>query len=118
VPIELERLSGEVLHVRASGKLHKSDYEELSPAVEGLIEASGRIRILLEMDDFHGWDAGAMWEDLKFDLKHFRDIERLAMLGDQAWEKGMAAFCAPFTRAEIRYFDRADAEQARAWIAA
>jgi len=30
------------------------------------------------MTGFHGWDAGALWEDIKFDIKHFGDIERLA----------------------------------------
>jgi hypothetical protein len=28
----------------------------------------------------------------------------------------MAAFCKPFTAAEVRYFDHADLEEARAWI--
>ena len=46
----------------------------------------------------------------------FRDIDRLAMVGDKAWEKGMAAFCKPFTSAKIRYFDMSDAAAAEAWI--
>jgi hypothetical protein len=60
------------------------------------------------MHDFHGWDAGALWEDAKFDLKHFADIERLAFVGEKKWEKGMAQFCRPFTKATIRYFDRSE----------
>ena len=40
------------------------------------------------MTGFQGWDAGAAWEDLKFDLKHFGDIERLAMVGDKKWQHG------------------------------
>jgi hypothetical protein len=48
------------------------------------------LRILFIMDDFHGWTAGAMWEDTKFDLKHWKDIERLAIVGETKWEKGMA----------------------------
>ena len=42
------------------------------------------------MKDFHGWDAGALWEDIKFDLKHFSDIERVAMVGEKKWQKGMS----------------------------
>ena len=70
------------------------------------------------MFDFHGWNAGALWDDLKFDLKHFSDIERLAIVGDKAWEKGMSVFCRPFTTATIRYFDRSAIEDARQWVAA
>ncbi len=69
------------------------------------------------MHDFHGWTAGALWQDIKFDLKHFRDIERLALIGEKAWEHGMTAFCKPFTTATVRYFDRSsEVEQAEAWI--
>ena len=47
--------------------------------------------MLFDMTDFHGWDAGAAWEDIKFDIKHFADIERLAMVGirsgSMAWRR-------------------------------
>ena len=69
------------------------------------------------MDDFRGWTAGALWEDIKFDAKHFGDFERLAMVGDKQWEKGMATFCKPFTSARIKYFDKAQIEEAREWLA-
>ncbi|MCG8511193.1 MAG: STAS/SEC14 domain-containing protein, partial [Rhodospirillales bacterium] len=65
-----------------------------------------------------GWTMSALWDDLKFDLKHFNDIERLAMVGDRKWEQGMAAFCKPFTTATVRYFDVKDMDDARQWVAA
>jgi hypothetical protein len=105
-----------VLVIRASGKLSKEDYEHFVPEVERLIEQEGKIRLLFEMHDFHGWEAGALWEDIKFDLKHFADIKRLAMVGEKKWEKWMAKFCQPFTSAEIRYFDQSHMDEARRWI--
>jgi len=68
------------------------------------------------MRDVHGWTLGALWEDIKFDVKHFSNIERLAFVGDRKWEAGMAAFCKPFTRAVIRYFDESKYEEALGWI--
>jgi hypothetical protein len=111
-----EEAGGKILKVKASGKLTKEDYQRFVPDVERLIKDHGKIRILLEMHDFHGWEVSALWEDIKFDLKHFGDIERLAMVGDSKWEKGMAAFCKPFTKAKIQYFDSSKADEARAWI--
>ena len=65
-----------------------------SPAeARDVIADHGKIRVLFEMRDFHGWEAGALWEDVKFDFKHFSDIERAAMVGDKTWEKWMATFC-------------------------
>jgi SpoIIAA-like len=113
----LETISaGRVLEVRVVGKLTKEAYETFVPAVDAQIKQYGKLRILFVMQDFHGWTAGALWEDLKFDVTHWKDIERLAVGGDKKWEKGMAAFCKPFTKAEIRYFDLAQLEQAREWL--
>lgn len=113
-----EKQDGKVLEVRVSGKLTAQDYETFTPQVERLIDRHGKIRMLFDMHDFHGWDASALWEDIKFGLGHFRDIERLALVGENKWQAGMAAFCKPFTAAEIRYFERSDAAKADAWIQA
>lgn len=107
---------GKVLHVRVSGKLTAEDYDQFMPAFEKLILEHGKIRVLFEMVDFHGWDTAALWEDLKLDFKHFRDIERLAMVGDKAWEEGMSFFCKPFTTAEVRYFGHHEIDRARQWV--
>ncbi len=107
---------GKVLTIRATGKLVTEDYSHFLPEIERLIVQHGRIRILFEMHDFHGWKLGAAWEDLKFDIKHFGDIERLAVVGESNWEKWMTAFCRPFTAAKIKYFDRTAMEEAHDWI--
>jgi len=107
---------GKILVVKLTGKLTTEDYEQFVPEVERLIKQYGKLRMLIEMSDFHGWTAGALWQDIKFDLKHFRDVERLALVGDKAWERGMATFCTPFTTAKVRYFEPGEAEQAKAWI--
>jgi hypothetical protein len=107
-----------LLEVHLTGKLTREFYEQLVPAVEAQIKAAGKLRILVLMHDFHGWTAGALWEDIKFDFKHGKDIERLAIVGESKWEKGMAAFCKPFTGATVKYFDHTQVEAAREWVTA
>ncbi len=109
--------SGKVLEVRLTGTLVKKDYEVFVPAVERMAQEHGKIRMLVEMHEFHGWTAGAGWEDIKFGAKHFNAIERLAIVGEKKWEKLMAAFWKPFTTAQVRYFDHGALDEARAWIA-
>ena len=107
---------GKLLHVKVTGKLTKDSYEAFVPLVNEQIEEHGKVRILFEMHDFHGWTAGALWEDLKFDFKHWKDIERLAIVGESKWEAGMAVFCKPFTTAKIQYFDHSKLAEAKSWI--
>jgi len=111
-----EENDGKVLVIHVSGKLTAEDYERFIPEVERLVEKRGKLRMLFEMHDFHGWKAAALWEDTKFAVKHYHDIERLAVVGEKKWQKGMTTFCRPFTKAEIRYFEHSRADEARAWL--
>jgi hypothetical protein len=116
--VTLKETNGaKLLEIQLTGKLAKEDYEQFVPAVERLLKEHGKIRLLVEMHDFHGWTAGALWQDIKFDAKHFSHIERLAIVGERKWQHGMAVFCKPFTAANIRYFDRPAIDQAREWLA-
>lgn len=106
------------LEVHVTGKLEKSDYKMFVPRIESLIQIYGKVRLLLYLKAFQGWSAGALWEDVKFDARHFNDIERLAIVGESTWHERMAAFCKPFTTAEIKYFEHDQLPTARQWIAA
>lgn len=112
-----EENGGRVVTVHVSGKLKKVDYQHFVLEYERLVLQHGKLCVLLEMSNFHGWEVNAAWEDFKFGMKHFSDIEQLAMVGEQKWQHGMATFCKPFTKATVRYFDQADAVEARKWLA-
>jgi len=111
-----EMNDGKLLEVQVSGKLEKEDYTHFGPTVEKMVKEHGKIRILVDMHDFHGWTAGGLWEDIKLDVKHFNDIERIAMVGETKWEHDMAIFCKPFTTAKIRYFDHDKKNEAHEWL--
>ena len=68
------------------------------------------------MENFRGWKAAALWDDIKMDWKYLNAIERLAIVGSKRWQKWMSRVCQPFSSAEIRYFDRGAAGDARIWI--
>jgi len=117
MPIQLkEEDGGRILVVHVTGKLVKADYAPLGQEFERLFRQYGKLRLLFDMTGLHGWDTGAAWEDLKFDIKHFSDIDRLAMVGEKKWQETMGTFFKPFTKATIRYFDHADAADARKWL--
>ena len=110
-----EVVHGRVMEVDLHGKLSREDYERFVPETEAMIREFGKIRMLITMHDFHGWDAGALWEDMKWNARHFSEIERLAVVGENTWHQWMTKFCRPFTSAQVRYFTAEQLEAARAW---
>ena len=92
------------------------DYDYFVPELERLMQCHGKIRMLVKLIDFHGWTAGALWVDTKFSIKHFNDLEKLAIVGENKWEKGMAIFCKPFTTATVKYFDIHQLKEAEEWL--
>ena len=116
----IEQLSGLPAHTvgfKMSGTLHDQDYKTFVPLVDAEIAKDGKVNMLAEFHDFHGWDAKALWDDIKFSTTHCTKIQRIALVGEKSWEKWMASVCKPFTMAKIKYFDAGEVEAAKAWLA-
>ena len=112
----LPQSSNKVLGFKMSGKLHDEDYKKFVPVIDAAVAKEGKIRLLAQFHDFHGWDLHALWDDIKFSTKHCLDIERIALVGDKKWEEWMAKVCKPFTMAKIKYFSHSEIESAKAWL--
>ena len=116
----IEQLSGLPAHTvgfKMSGKLHDEDYKKFVPLVDAEIAKEGKVNVLAQFQEFKGWDAKALWDDIKFSTTHCTKIKRIALVGDKTWEKWMAAVCKPFTMAKIKYFDASEIAAAKAWLA-
>jgi hypothetical protein len=105
-----------IIKIIVTGTLCTNDYDDFLPDIERLIKQHGKVRVLVMMEGFNGSAVGDLWADIKFDVRHFSDLERIAMVGDKSWEKWMAWFCKPFTTASIRRFDMSELADAKIWI--
>jgi hypothetical protein len=106
----------QLLGFKLSGKLHDEDYKHFVPAIDAAIAKQGKVRMLAQFHDFHGWDLHAMWDDTKFATTHCTQIERIALVGEKKWEEWMAKVCKPFTMAHLKYFDVAQMDAAWTWL--
>ncbi len=101
---------------KASGKLTDEDYKTFLPELEALIRKHDKISLYVELEDFKGWKPGAVWDDLRFGIQHDKDFRRIAVVGDNAMEHlgvGLANF---FTRTEMRFFEKSEADKAWEWL--
>lgn len=113
--VEMEGPEG-LVGIRTTAKLTHEDYQKFLPKFDEAIAKHGSVRVYFDMTDFHGMELQAVWDDLKWETKHCKEIERCAVVGDKKWEEWMIKICKPFYKAAVRYFDAGEKDQALEWI--
>ena len=111
-----EEFHGKVIEVDIHGTAGLEEYNKLVPQTQGLVNEAEKVRILIRMHGFDGWDAGSLWETAKWDAALFDHIERVAVVGKKAWQQCAMGFSKSFTTANVRYFNNDQLEAAREWL--
>ncbi len=101
---------------RITQPLIKAEVYQITSELEGMISAEGKIRVLIDLQAFPYADLGGVWEDLKFDVKHMKDIKRLALVGGSVIEKWSTRIFATFTLTTCRCFQEEEVDEAWSWL--
>lgn len=116
ISIEHDR-ERDMIVVRVSGMLSTQDYENAVPELEHALELSkGPLRVLIRLEDFRGWEIGALWRELELDLEHRGDFGRIAVVGENELEHWGTTLSAPFAKAEMRFFPNDREVMAEDWL--
>lgn len=109
---------GNVLGVKAGGKVTDGDYKDvLIPKMDSLLEEFGRGRFLYYLsDEFEGFELGAMWDDMKYAAGHNDKFDKVALVGGPKWFDWAAKISQHFVKAEIKTFSGDELTQAWSWV--
>ena len=119
----MEESSGNVLAIKASGKLTDDDYKDTwLPKMEEILKAHGALRVLIFMDEsFGGFEAGAMWEDTKFGFSHLGTatrgkFEKIAIVGGSEWSRRFGEIFGHLMPGEVESFEGSALADALEWV--
>jgi len=113
----LEDLPDGVIGFEVAGKIAAEDYRDVVlPALEEAAR-SGEVRFVIVIPEFHGMTPGALWQDLKVGVEHFRAWKRIALVTDIQWMHQMTTIFGWMTPGEVKTFAAADRDKAVAWAA-
>ncbi|PPK88627.1 SpoIIAA-like protein [Neolewinella xylanilytica] len=99
------------------GQLYPADYDRINVLIGEKVKHYGKARILLEVIGTDGIKARKPWEDLKASLKFYKDIERVAIIGDQSWLKTSVKLSDLLTPGlELAAFSSIERKRAIAWL--
>jgi SpoIIAA-like len=107
-----------VVGVRGTGRITSADYESvIIPAVEAALAQHGKARFLYHLGkDFSGFEAEALWDDMKVGLRHFNAWERIAVVSDVEWVRGVMKLVGLAMPGHVRVYRNDQFEEARAWV--
>ncbi len=120
---QIDGMAAGTLGFRLSGRITRDEYFQMLDPIREQLDQGKKVSFLVETaPDFHGLDLGALWEDMKVagtvGLKYRSSWERLAVVTDKDWMRhGVAAF-SWLIPGQIRVFEPAALEEAKAWTGA
>ncbi len=104
--------------VKIKSELKKSELDQIQMLAIEVIKQWAKIRVLVILEDFQGWERGENWADITFAVEHDNDMGKIALVGDESWKELAVVFLRkPFRKFPTEYFTHAQLERARAWIA-
>jgi hypothetical protein len=103
--------------VKLSGKMTVRDFQELQTLAKLSLEQYGRLRMLVELEDFQGWSRESGWEDSTFLEENEASMSKLAFVGDEKWKDEIFMFTGkPMRQIAIEFFPQDQFGQAQAWL--
>lgn len=115
--LHMQDLGNDILQIQLLGKLDAAAYARAEENLDAYVRDHGRFKLLLDLREFDGWQGlAALGDHLKLVRDHRHIPTKVAVLGDEGWQKLAQKLLGHFVDAETRYFDEADADAAHNWL--
>jgi hypothetical protein len=114
--VAISTLGWVALELAIHDKLDSSDYERFTALAKDRIRNHGEVNLLVRATNFRDWSPAALWQDLRFDVAHYDDVSRLALVAEQSSREWMASLSKPFSGARVEFFPDSELESARQWV--
>jgi hypothetical protein len=115
--ITVQEESPDLTVLRITGLLKKSELDAVQAVAAAKWGPDTRVRLLMIVENFRGWDRDPNWGDLTFYAEHSEKIIKIAIVGDPKYETDFMMFTgAGFRPSPVKYFSPDQMEQARQWL--
>ena len=86
MPIEFFVKDENIALIRVTGRLEKTEFDEAQREIAALIQARGKVKLLIITQDFEGWEKSEEWQDTSSENPNDPFIEKIAIVGDPKWK--------------------------------
>jgi hypothetical protein len=107
----------QLTELQVSGVLKRADMAEVESELARRIDAGECPRVLVQLENFGGWQKGEDWNNFDFMFSYGDKIARIAICGAGDRQPEVKAFTGAGLRpTPVKFFPPEETEAARAWL--
>lgn len=111
----LETVDKTVLEIEIDGEITKDDYDRLDQAIIEKLKETEKVKLFCWIKDLSGITAEAIISDFKLLVKHYTNIEKMAIVSTEDWIEWVTKLEAVLPM-EVKYFDNDEKDLAWKWL--
>jgi len=118
ISIAIERCGEQsFLSLVIHGTLNHEDYTEMRPMLDEVLNKFEQptIHTLVDITDLDAWTLDPSWDNLQLMVSHEREFKKIAIIGNQHWQRMLSKVGDWFMIGDVHYFE--DKALATAWLA-
>lgn len=96
--------------------LTEDDYDALTSSLKSHLEEHTTTRVFFVMNDVDDWAPEKHWDELSFDIRLVRDLDKVAVVGDDLWEPWLEKVELLFPMSTVQTYAAEGREEALAWL--
>lgn len=112
----LPETQGQLIALKAMGRLTAADYEVLQAEMDGLLAVANPARILLDWTELEGFDAEGDRRSFLFWLGEWSKIDRIAIVSSDKFLSEVNRVAEALSHSKVRHFRPSHADEARRWV--
>jgi hypothetical protein len=114
----VQREVGDLYVLQIGGVLDRTTTDLIQTFCVQDIARGVHLKMLIILNNFHGWRRGDDWGDIDFFSRYEAGIARIAVVGEEQWKTPSLMFLGAGHRSgEVRYFASGQETAARRWLA-
>ncbi|SEM75632.1 SpoIIAA-like [Mesobacillus persicus] len=104
-----------IIEVEVKGKISENDIHEFEQYFNQKKENQEELNLLLAVEDAK-YSLNGLIEDFKFDIKHWNDFHKIAVVSDDNWIELGSKLTDILPTIEVKHFNDHEKDKAKAWL--
>lgn len=112
--ITFKKVDYRIVELDFNGEITGEDYKQVKPKIEEVMNEKGKVKFLMDLRNAEGFNLSAVYQDIKFDVEHFKNIGATAIIASKKTYEMMVKAINLIYPEKVYHFE--DQQSALTWL--